>query len=84
MLPALTPWRPDDILAARELRQVRPDDLDAFDKPRSPRILARPTREFCHLYVWTETGWTELLDSSRQEAIAAASGHALTTEKDSL
>ena len=34
MLPALAPWTPEDILAAKEIRQVRADELDCFDPPR--------------------------------------------------
>jgi hypothetical protein len=43
ILPALAPWTPADILAAREIRQVRADQIDAFEKPRDPVILPRPT-----------------------------------------
>ena len=60
MLPALANWTPEDILAAREIRQVRADALDCFDPPRDPRILPRPTRELCHLYVWHAGRWVEL------------------------
>lgn len=84
MLPALAPWRPDDILAAREIRQVRAEGLDAFDAPRSPRILARPTRDFCHLYVWTDTGWTELRDSERRDATLLLGCEAIPELKDTL
>ena len=49
-----------DILAARELRQVRADTLDCFDPPREPLILPRPTCQFCHLYVWQNGTWIEL------------------------
>ena len=37
MLPALAAWTPEDILAAREIRQVTPEKLDCFDPPRAPR-----------------------------------------------
>lgn len=60
MLPALASWTPEDILAARELRQVRADTLDCFDPPRDPVILPRPTCQFCHLYVWRDGRWIEL------------------------
>lgn len=43
MLPALATWTPEEILAAREIRQVTPEKLDCFDPPREPRILPRPT-----------------------------------------
>ena len=48
-----------EILAAQEIRQVRADELDCFDPPRAPRILPRPTCQFCHLYVWQDGAWTE-------------------------
>ena len=60
MLPALARWTPEDILAAREIRQVRADDLDCFDPPREPLIMPRPTCQFCHLYVWQDGHWAEL------------------------
>ena len=60
MLPALVPWTPEDILAAREIRQVRADKIEAFEKPRDPVILPRPTCQFCHLYVWQDGAWVEL------------------------
>jgi hypothetical protein len=59
MLPALAPWTPEDILTAKEIRQVRADELDCFDPPRAPPILPHPTREFCHLYVWQAGGWVD-------------------------
>lgn len=59
MLPALAPWTPEDILAAIEIRQVRADEIEAFERPRAPVILPRPTRQFCHLYVWQDGAWTE-------------------------
>lgn len=52
MLPALAAWTPEDILAAREIRQVTLNKLDCFDSPRAPRILPRPTCELSHLYIW--------------------------------
>ncbi|WP_114965595.1 hypothetical protein [Alkalilacustris brevis] len=60
MLPALAPWTPEDILAAKEIRQVRADELDCFDPPRDPVILPRPTRELCHLYLRQGGAWVEL------------------------
>jgi hypothetical protein len=60
MLPALAPWTPEDILAAREIRQVRADEIEAFERPRDPVILPRPTCQFCHLYVWQDGAWVEL------------------------
>lgn len=39
MLPALAPWTPEDILAAKEIRQVRADGIEAFERPRDPVIL---------------------------------------------
>ena len=60
MLPALAPWTPEDILAAREIRQVQADGIEAFERPRDPVILPRPTCQFCHLYVWQTGGWVEL------------------------
>ena len=35
MLPALACWTPDDILAAREIRQVHADALNCFDPARA-------------------------------------------------
>ncbi len=60
MLPALAPWAPEDILAAREIRQVRASQIEAFDNPRDPIILPRPTRQFCHLYIWLGGMWVEV------------------------
>ena len=62
MLPALAAWAPEDILAAREIRQVRADKLDSFAPPRAPRILRRPTCEFSHLYIWQDGGWVHFTD----------------------
>lgn len=59
MLPALAAWAPEDILAAREIRQVRADELERFDPPRAPRTLLRPTCELSHLYVWQDGEWVE-------------------------
>ena len=60
MLPALAGWTPEAILAAREIRQVTPDALDAFDPPRAPRRLPRPTREMSHLYACLDGHWVEI------------------------
>lgn len=60
MLPALAPWTPEDILAAIEIRQVRAEGIEAFERPRDPVILPRPTCQFCHLYIWQDGGWIEL------------------------
>ena len=59
MLPALAAWTPEDILAAREIRQVRADELERFDPTRAPRILPRPTCELSHLYAWQDGAWVE-------------------------
>ena len=60
MLTALAFWAPEDIHAAREIRQVRTDGIEAFAQPREPVILPRPTCQFCHLYVWQDGTWIEL------------------------
>lgn len=59
MLPALAAWTPEDILAGREIRQVRTDELDCFNPARAPRILPRPTCELSHLYLWQDGAWAE-------------------------
>jgi hypothetical protein len=59
MLPALAHWTPEDILAAKEIRQVRPDAIDCFDPPHEPLNLVRPTCQFCHLYVWQDGAWVD-------------------------
>jgi hypothetical protein len=63
MLPALAPWTPEDILAAREIRQVTAEALDCFDPPRVPRILPRPTCELSHLYIWQDGAWVDATTS---------------------
>ena len=60
MLPALAPWTPEDILAAKEIRQVRAEGIEAFERPRVPVIFPRPTCQFCHLYAWQDGAWIEL------------------------
>ena len=57
MLPALERWKPEDILAAVEIRQVTPEALDCFSPPRVPRSLPRPTREFEYFYMWIGCRW---------------------------
>jgi hypothetical protein len=57
MLPALACWTPEDILSAKEIRQLRTDGIEAFETPRDPVILPRPTRQFCHLYIWIGCQW---------------------------
>ena len=59
MLTALAHWTPEDILAAKEIRQVRADAIDCFDPPREPLNLARPTCQFCHLFVWQDGVWVD-------------------------
>ena len=61
MLLALERWKPEDILAAREIRQVTPNALDCFSPPSAPHILPRPTREFAHLYMWTGGQWVSVV-----------------------
>ena len=52
--------KPEDILAAIEIRQVSAEGIAAFERPRDPVILPRPTCQFCHLYIWQDGGWIEL------------------------
>jgi len=66
MLPALAHWTPDDILAAKEIRQVRVDEFDCFDPPHDPPIFPRPTCQFCHLYVWQDGVWIEITPDAIQ------------------
>ena len=61
MLPALARWKPEDILAAREIRQVTSEALDCVSPPCGPRILPRPTREFAHLYMWIGCQWVTVV-----------------------
>ena len=63
MLAALAGWTPEDILAAREIRQVRADKLDCFEPPRAPRILLLPTCELSYLYVSQDGAWVEWKDT---------------------
>ena len=64
MLPSLAPWTPEDILAAREIRQVTAEALDCFDPPRAPQILPRPTCELSHLYLWQDGAWVDATASA--------------------
>jgi len=66
MLPALAPWTPDDILAARELRQVRPDALECFDPPRRAHDLTNPICQFAHLYLWKDGEWVDATPRDQQ------------------
>ena len=59
MLPALTTWTPEDILAAREIRQARADELDCFDPPRDPIIHSEPRCDFCHTSMFEQGQWVE-------------------------
>jgi hypothetical protein len=54
MLPALAHHAPDAILAAKEIRQVCADQIEAFASPRAPTRHGRPTllEGICHLYAW--------------------------------
>ena len=61
MLPALARWTPEDILAAREIRQVRANEIEGFEHPRDPILLPRPTCQFCHLYIWQDGVWAEII-----------------------
>ena len=72
MLPALARWKPEDILAAREIRQVTTEALDCFAQPRAPRMLPRPTREFTHLYMWIGCHWVHVVPQA--DAGRAATG----------
>ena len=64
MLPALKPWQPADILAARELRSVTAEQLDAYDPPRPPQIEPVPTRAFEYLYGWRDGAWAVISEQS--------------------
>ena len=66
MLPALARWTPEDILAAREIRQVRADQIEGFENPRDPILLPRPTCQFCHLYIWQDGVWIEITPDAIQ------------------
>ncbi|WP_323034905.1 hypothetical protein [Pararhodobacter sp.] len=61
MLPALARWTPQDILAAREIRQVRANEIEGFENPSDPILLPRPTCQFCHLYIWQDGAWAEII-----------------------
>jgi hypothetical protein len=59
MLNVLAHWAPADILAAKEIRQVRAVALDCFDPPRSPVMHPEPRCDFCHTYVFEQGRWIE-------------------------
>jgi hypothetical protein len=60
MLPVLARWTPEDILAAKEIRQVHADALNSFDPARAPVVHSGPRCDFCHTYVFEQGGWIEL------------------------
>jgi len=39
--------------------QVRADALDCFDAPRAPIVYPEPRCDFCHTYVFKQSGWIE-------------------------
>ena len=51
MLTVLHAWTPEDIFAAREIRQVSAEALDCFDPPRAPVVLPRPTRALSLIHI---------------------------------
>jgi hypothetical protein len=57
MLPALSLWKPEPILATRKIWHVTPEVLDCVSPPRDPRILPGPTRELAHLHMWIGCRW---------------------------
>ena len=59
LMPALAAWTPEDILAAREIRQVTTEVLDGFDPPRAPIVYPEPRCDFSHTYVFAQSGWIE-------------------------
>lgn len=59
MLPALAAWMPEDILAAREIRQVSTDVLDCFAPARAPVIYPDPRSDFGHTYIFAQGRWIE-------------------------
>ena len=69
MLPALARWMPEDILAAREIRQLRADEIEGFENPRDPILLPRPTCQFCHLYVWQDGAWVEITPDNSERTL---------------
>lgn len=72
MLPALARWRPEDIIVAKEIRQVAPEALNCFSPPHDPRILPRTKREFVHLYLWAEGQWVTVLPLADSDTPRAA------------
>ena len=69
MLPALARWAPEDILAAQEIRQVRADEIERFENPRDPVLLSRPTCQFCHLYIWQDGAWGEIISDPTERPL---------------
>lgn len=69
MLPALASWAPADILDAKEIRQVRADKIEAFETPRDPPVLPRPTCQFCHLYVSQDGAWVEITPDNSERTL---------------
>jgi hypothetical protein len=68
MLPALARWKPEDILAAREIRQMRADEIEGFENSRDPILLSRPTCQFCHLYIWQDGAWAEIIPNPSERS----------------
>ena len=63
MLPVLAEWTLEDMLATKEIWQLRADELDCFDPPREPLILPRPACELGHLYVWQDGAWVDATET---------------------
>ena len=59
--PQVARWKPEEILTAREIRQVTPVVLDRFSPPRDPGTLPRLTREFTHVYMWIGCPWAHVV-----------------------
>jgi hypothetical protein len=70
MLPALSGWKPEDIIIAREIRQVTAEVLDCFSPSRDPHILPRLTREFAHLYMWIGCQWVHVVPQADADRTA--------------
>jgi hypothetical protein len=68
MLPALARWKPEDILAAREIRLMRADEIEGFENSRDPILLSRPTCQFCHLYNWQDGAWAEIIPNPSERS----------------
>ena len=69
MLPALACWTPEDILAAREIRQVRANEIEGFENRSAPILLPRPTCQFCHLYIWQDGAWVEIIPETSESPL---------------